>query len=83
MSDAIDLKAEGLPFVLTSADMRRLLNVSETVLSERIERGEVPTYRRAGKGPKARYEWLRPVVQKWIEQQFGLRDTASRLRRAS
>jgi len=61
-----ELAADGWPFVLLQADMCRLLRVHRSELYRRIRAGEVPAYRRIGSGPRARYEWLRPNVERWL-----------------
>lgn len=77
MSDSI-LKAEGFPLVMLKADMCRLLHCHENTLYRRIKAGQVPAYERIGDGPKARYEWRRPDVERWWLHRRG-----SALRRVS
>ena len=60
------LAAEGYPLVMLKAEMCRLLHVHENTLYRRIQVGNVPAFRRIGSGPRARYEWLRPDVERWL-----------------
>jgi len=60
------LRDEGYPLVMLKGDMCRLLNCHENTLYRRIETGDVPAFRRIGRGPRARYEWLRPDVERWL-----------------
>lgn len=61
------LADEGYPLVLLKADMCRVLRIHPNTLYRRIEAGDVPAYRRVGSGPRARYEWLRPDVERWLQ----------------
>lgn len=61
-----ELAADGYPFVLLKADLCRLLRIHPNTLYQRIAIGDVPAYRRVGTGPRARYEWLRPDVERWL-----------------
>lgn len=65
------LKAEGYPLVMKAADLCRLLACHENTLYRRIEAGDVPAYRRTGRGPRAHYEWLRPNVERWLLHRGG------------
>ncbi len=63
------LAAEGYPLTMLSADMCRLLNIHENTLLRRIKLGtDVPPWTRAGKGKRARFEWYRPAVERWVER---------------
>lgn len=55
----------GFPLTMRAADMCRLLSVHRDTLYDRIRAGDVPAFRRSGQGPKARYEWRRPDVERW------------------
>lgn len=61
------LAAEGYPLTMRAADLCRLLNVHRDTLYDWIRRGDVPAYR-PRRGPKARYEWSRPEVERWWAQ---------------
>lgn len=64
------LAAEGYPLTMLAADMCRLLNIHENTLYRRIKAGRgVPPWRRLGAGKHIRYEWHRPAVERWLEQQ--------------
>lgn len=59
------LAAEGYPFVMLKADMCRLLHCHENTLYRRIQIGNLPAWQPRS-GRRARYEWLRPNVEKWL-----------------
>ena len=60
------LAADGYPVVMLAEDLARLLRVHRDTLYDWIKAGKVPKYRRVGTGPKARYEWLRFDVERWL-----------------
>lgn len=67
---AVDLKAEGYPFVMLAADLRELLRISENTLYARIKTGvDVPAWDRSGR----RYVWKRPDVERWLAMRADLR----------
>lgn len=51
---------------MRSEHLCKLLGIHENTLLRRIKAGDVPAYRRSGSGPRARYEWLRPNVERWL-----------------
>jgi len=65
------LAGDGYPLVLLMGDLCRLLRIHPNTLYQRIAAGDVPKYRRTGTGPRARYEWLRPDVERWLTNRPG------------
>lgn len=67
------LATDGYPVVMLTADLCRLLRIHVNTLYKQIERGQVPAYTKVGVGKRARYEWYRADVEKWLQQRHALR----------
>lgn len=67
------LADEGYPLLMHSEHLCRLLGIHPNTLLKRIQSGQVPAFTRVGTGQRARYEWYRPQVERWLEHRKPLR----------